>query len=634
MKIVMEKLLSSIISKSLSKEIKKISTEGYSVYELEADVTIPAEYILMMHFIGEIDIEVQNKIKKYILKLQNKEGGWPLFYDGESNISATVKAYYALKLSGIKANDRLMLRAKEVILKNGGAEKSNVFTKISLAMFGQISWNAVPVMPIEILNLPKWFPFSLSKVSYWSRTVMVPLLIILFKKPLANNPNGTSIKELFKDNLNSKVILNNRNFQSILFLIIDKILRKIQMLFPKDNKRKCLELAYSWIKVRSNSEDGLGAIFPAMVNAYIALSIDRENRFVKETKLARTAIDKLLVIKKDEAYCQPCVSPVWDTGWVAYGMLENKKDIKKSINWLLKKEIKTKGDWSSNRPNLAPGGWAFQYNNSFYPDVDDSALIGMVLDRYNRKNPSKEISESIERTRKWILGMQSKNGGWGSFDADNTYYYLNHIPFADHGALLDPPTVDVTARCLSFLAQIDNKSDKEKIIKATNYIVSEQEKNGSWFGRWGTNYIYGTWSALSALNLVEFKEKRNVIDSAINYLKKKQREDGGWGEDGSTYVKKFKDKVKESTPSQTSWAILGLLSVGEIKSSEVERGIKYLVKNFSENSSWEEKPYTAVGFPKVFYLKYHGYSKYFPILAISKYQNLLKSNLQKNIYGV
>ena len=634
MKIVMEKLLSSIISKSLSKEIKKISKEGYSVYELEADVTIPAEYILMMHFIGEIDIEVQNKIKKYILKLQNKEGGWPLFYDGESNISATVKAYYALKLCGIKANDRLMLRAKEVILKNGGAEKSNVFTKISLAMFGQISWNAIPVMPIEILNLPKWFPFSLSKVSYWSRTVIVPLLIILFKKPLANNPNGTSIKELFKDNLNSKVILNNRNFQSILFLIIDKILRKIQMLFPKDNKRKCLELAYSWIKVRSNSEDGLGAIFPAMVNAYIALSLDKENRFVKETKLARTAIDKLLVIKKDEAYCQPCVSPVWDTGWVAYGMLENKKDIKKSINWLLKKEIKTKGDWSSNRPNLAPGGWAFQYNNSFYPDVDDSALIGMVLDRYNRKNPSKEISESIERTRKWILGMQSKNGGWGSFDADNTYYYLNHIPFADHGALLDPPTVDVTARCLSFLAQIDNKSDKEKIIKATNYIVSEQEKNGSWFGRWGTNYIYGTWSALSALNLVKFKEKRNVIESAINYLKKKQREDGGWGEDGSTYVKKFKDKVKESTPSQTSWAILGLLSVGEIKSSEVERGIKYLVKNFSENSSWEEKPYTAVGFPKVFYLKYHGYSKYFPILAISKYQNLLKSNLQKNIYGV
>lgn len=634
MEIVMEKLLSSIISKSLSKEIKKISKEGYSVYELEADVTIPAEYILMMHFIGEIDIEVQNKIKKYILNLQNKEGGWPLFYDGESNISATVKAYYALKLSGIKENDRLMLRAKKVILKNGGAEKSNVFTKISLAMFGQISWNAIPVMPIEILNLPKWFPFNLGKVSYWSRTVIVPLLIILFEKPLANNPNGTSIKELFKDNSNSKIILNNRNFLSILFLIIDKILRKIQILFPKDNKRKCLELAYSWIKVRSNSEDGLGAIFPAMVNAYIALSLDRENRFVKETKLARTAIDKLLVIKKDEAYCQPCVSPVWDTGWVAYGMLENKKDIKKSIDWLLKKEIKTKGDWSSNRPNLAPGGWAFQYNNSYYPDVDDSALIGMVLDRYNRKNPSKEISESIERTRKWILGMQSKNGGWGSFDADNTYYYLNHIPFADHGALLDPPTVDVTARCLSFLAQIDNKSDKEKIIKATNYIVSEQEKNGSWFGRWGTNYIYGTWSALSALNLVEFKEKRNVIDSAINYLKKKQREDGGWGEDGSTYVKKFKDKVKESTPSQTSWAILGLLSVGEIKSSEVERGIKYLVKNFSENSSWEEKPYTAVGFPKVFYLKYHGYSKYFPILAISKYQNLLKSNLQKNIYGV
>ena len=588
----------------------------------------------MMHFIGEINIEVQNKIKNYILRLQNKEGGWPLFYDGESNISATVKAYYALKLAGVKENNRLMLSAKKIILQKGGAENSNVFTKISLAMFGQISWKTIPVMPIEIVNLPKWFPFSLDKVSYWSRTVIVPLLIILFKKPLANNPNGTNIKELFKDNLNIKTILNNRNFLSILFLIIDKILRKVQIILPKDNKRKCLELAYSWIKVRLNSEDGLGAIFPAMVNAYIALSLDKKNRFVKETQLARTAIDKLLVIKKDEAYCQPCVSPIWDTGWVAYGMLENKKDIEKSINWLLKKEIKTKGDWSSNRPNLAPGGWAFQYNNSYYPDVDDSALIGMVLDRYNRINPSKKISESIERTRKWILGMQSKNGGWGSFDADNTYYYLNHIPFADHGALLDPPTVDVTARCLSFLAQIGNESDKEKIIKATNYIVSEQEKDGSWFGRWGTNYIYGTWSVLSALNLVEFKGKKNVIDSAINYIKKKQRKDGGWGEDGSTYSKQFRYKVKESTPSQTSWAILGLLSVGEIKSIEVERGINYLVKKFSKNSSWEEKPFTAVGFPKVFYLKYHGYSKYFPILAISKYQNLIKSNFQKNIYGV
>ena len=627
-------LLSNIISQSKKNISNKIKNDGHSVYELEADVTIPAEYILMMHFLGEIDLKIEEKIKNYILKIQNEEGGWPLFFDGESNLSATVKAYFALKLSGLNENDENMLKAKKLIIKKGGAERSNVFTKILLCMFGEISWKVIPSMPIEIMNLPKWFPFNLGKISYWSRTVLVPLLIIIHKKPVANNPTGRNISELFVNRNSEKMFMDDKSFLSKIFFLFDKILKKIESGFPKKNREYCIDLAYDWICKRLNSTDGLGAIFPAMVNTLVALTLHDSKHFKREIVFARQAIDKLLVIKEEFAYCQPCVSPVWDTGWVAYGMIENNVDIKNSVDWLLSKEINSYGDWSDTKPFLKPGGWAFQYSNSFYPDVDDSALVGMVLDRYNRKNPSKKVSKAIERTRLWIKGMQSNNGGWGSFDCDNTFSYLNKIPFADHGALLDPPTVDVTARCLSFLAQLNNSNDIEEIKKATRYILSEQEKDGSWFGRWGTNYIYGTWSALSALSLVDFKDKDKVFNLATNFLKTKQRNDGGWGEDGATYDLAYKDLAKASTPSQTAWAILGLISAGQIHSKSVKEGISYLANLFSKKRRWEEKYYTAVGFPKVFYLKYHGYSEYFPFLAVSRYNNFIHKNYQKNSYGV
>ena len=626
--------LSKFTSKVLKQEVNKINKDGSFVYELEADVTIPAEYILMMHFIGKINIKLQEKIVVYILRTQNSEGGWSLFFEGETDISATVKAYYALKLSGFNPKSNAMVKAKNLILKLGGAENVNVFTKITLALFGQISWNCIPVMPIEIMKLPKWFPFHLNKISYWSRTVLVPLLIILHEKPIANNPSGTGISELFINNFYSRLIISQeKSFWSKGFFIIDKVIRIFQPYFPKDNKNKCIEDAYNWILIRLNGRDGLGAIFPAMVNSLIALTIDKKNRFKSEIVIVTEAINKLLIVKKDEAYCQPCVSPIWDTGWMGHVLMENNIKTEKSINWLLKKEIRSAGDWSEIKPNLKPGGWAFQYNNSFYPDVDDSALIGMFLDRYNKKAKSKTIRNSIQRTRKWIIGMQSKNGGWGSFDANNNYSYLNHIPFADHGALLDPPTADVTARCMSFLAQINNEEDRDVIDKAVRYIISEQEADGSWYGRWGTNYIYGTWSVLSALNIIDFKEKNEVIEKSISYIKNKQRIDGGWGESGKSYYEGDDKKSNFSTPSQTAWAILALMSVGEINSIEVSKGIRYLINSYSKEY-WEESYYTAVGFPKVFYLKYHGYSKYFPLLAVSRYLNLSKSNHLKTSYGV
>ena len=628
--------LTRFINKNLELEKKKINPKGYSIYELEADATIPSEYILMMHFLGKIDHNIQGKITKYLIRNQNIEGGWPLYFNGETDISATVKAYYALKLSGLNINSKLMVKARDLILKKGGAENSNVFTRITLALFEQIPWQAVPAMPIEIMLLPKFFPFHLNKISYWSRTVLVPLLIILNKKPQANNPNCIGIKEIFKKDPNKikKPSLNQKNLLSVFFHSIDLILKKIDCTFPQKKRNRSIDLAYKWIIERLNYHDGLGGIFPAMVNSLIALHIKDKNPYKKEIKIARQAIDKLLVIKENEAYCQPCLSPIWDTGWVGQTMIENEQNIDKTINWLLEKEINTDGDWKNKRPNLKPGGWAFQFNNHFYPDVDDSALIGMLFHRYNKKFQKKKITESIERTRKWIIGMQSKNGGWGSFDADNTYSYLNYIPFADHGALLDPPTADVTARCISFLAQLNNKKNEAFIKKGVEYLLEQQEDDGSWFGRWGTNYIYGTWSVLSALNLVEFNDKKNVIEKAVNYIKKKQRTDGGWGEDGKTYNDKYKGLAKSSTPSQTSWAILGLIASGEIKSDEVSNGVKYLIKQNIKKNGWQEDYYTAVGFPKVFYLKYHGYSQYFPLLAISRYKNILSSNSHKPIFGV
>ena len=618
-----------LLKNQASKKLK----EGCYVYELEADTTIPSEYILMTHFFGAINLSLQSKMVKYIWKRQNKDGGWPLFFDGESDISASVKAYYALKLSGESENLKHMIRAKSFILKVGGIEKANVFTKISLALFGQISWDSTPFMPIEIIKFPYWFPFNIYKISYWSRTVLVPLLIIMNRKPLASNPNKISVDEIFIDPKNKykKInLLSEKNFFSKFFLFLDSFARYFFPIVPKQFKNYCELKAINWTIKRLNGEDGLGGIFPAMVNSLIALHTINKKKYAKQIEIARKAIDRLIVIKKDFAYCQPCFSPVWDSGWMGLVHLENKQDVEGLVNWFLKKEIKTNGDWSYRKKKMKPGGWAFQFNNEFYPDVDDTALVGMFLDRYNRKKKSKSVTSSIERTRKWILSMQSDNGGWGAFDINNTYNYLNSIPFADHGALLDPPTADVSARCLSFLKQLNNPDDKVSINKAIKYLLSEQEKDGSWYGRWGTNYIYGTWSVLSALNIVDFKEKKEVFEKAKNYLKKMQRKDGGWGEDGKSYYKGHENTVKKSTPSQTSWALMGLLAAGEIGSLEVENGLKYLT---NKNLKFSEDSYTAVGFPKVFYLKYHGYAEYFPLLAISKIKNQLKKNSIFPNYG-
>ncbi|MBS0642155.1 MAG: squalene--hopene cyclase, partial [Proteobacteria bacterium] len=370
----------------------------------------------------------------------------------------------------------------------------------------------------------------------------------------------------------------------------------------------------------------LGAIYPAMANSvmmYHTLGYAPDH---PEAATAWASVRKLLVVQEDRAYCQPCLSPVWDTGLAGHAMIEAGIPTQTACDWLIPNQINdVVGDWAVRRPGLRPGGWAFQYANPHYPDVDDTAVVGMLLHR----NGDPRYAHAIDRAREWIIGMQSSDGGWGAFEPENTHAYLNHIPFADHGALLDPPTADVSARCVSFLAQIGMQPDDPVMAKALAYLRREQERDGSWFGRWGTNYIYGTWSVLCALNAAGVPPEDPAMQRAVAWLASVQREDGGWGEDEESYGDAPHGLYKESTPSQTAWAVLGLMAAGAVEHPAVARGIAYLAATQRADGEWTELPYTAVGFPRVFYLRYHGYRLYFPLLALARYRNLIRGNARR-----
>jgi len=614
--------------------------DGHWLYDLEADATIPAEYVLLNHFLGEPEPEREAKLAVYLRRIQSdRHHGWPLFHDGDFDMSASVKAYYALKLAGDDPEEAHMVRAREAILAYGGAANANVFTRITLALFDQVPWRAVPVMPIGIMLLPKWSPFHIMKVSYWSRTVIAPLLILMSQKPSAANPHKVDIRELFTvpPDEERRYMINHTGAKlGYAFLALDWVLRRVEPLFPPRYRRRAIDKAVSFITKRLNGEDGLGGIFPAMANTVMAFRTLGYADDYPDYAVARDSIRKLLIENEDEAWCQPCLSPVWDTALAMQALMEAGEEptsdaMNKATEWIRDLQITdVRGDWANKTPGLEPGGWAFQYRNDFYPDVDDTAVVGMALDRADPK----VNAEVIRRATDWIVGMQSKNGGWGSFDVDNTHYYLNHIPFADHGALLDPPTADVSARCLSFLTQADYPKDHPAVTAAIAYLRAEQEEDGSWFGRWGTNYVYGTWSVLSAFNVAGIPSDDPAVRKAVNWLQLQQRADGGWGEDGATYWPEKKSEAKTSTATQTSWALLALMAAGEVDTSAVRDGIGYLMDAPHADGKWDEKHYNAVGFPKVFYLMYHGYPVYFPLWAMARYRRLRDGNAAVTSFGM
>ncbi|GAL97601.1 squalene-hopene cyclase [Acetobacter tropicalis NRIC 0312] len=625
---------------------KRQQADGHWVYELEADATIPAEYVLLEHYLDRIDDALEQKIGNYLRRIQSKDhGGWPLYHNGKFDLSASVKAYFALKAVGDDINAPHMRRAREAILDHGGAERTNVFTRCQLALFGDAPWRATPVMPVELMLLPRKAFFSVWNMSYWSRTVVAPLLVLAALKPIAINPRQIHVRELFvtppevvKDWIRGPY----RSVWGRVFKGLDTVLRPVLPFIPTQTHDKAIKAAVDFIEPRLNGEDGLGAIYPAMANVvmmYRALGVpDEDPRAVTAWK----AVQKLLVIKDDEAYCQPCVSPIWDTGLSGHAMLEAASgpngvapeetltELRKASAWLRDKQIlDVKGDWAINKPDLAPGGWAFQYGNDYYPDVDDTAVVGMLLHREG--DPAN--AEALERARQWIIGMQSTNGGWGAFDIDNNKDLLNHIPFADHGALLDPPTADVTARCISFLAQLGHVEDQAVIDRAIEYLRKDQEEDGSWFGRWGTNYIYGTWSVLCAFNAAGISHDDPAVVKAVEWLRSVQGADGGWGEGCESYEGGAHGTYGESLPSQTAWATLGLMAAGRRDDPAVAKGMAWLAEQQDENGEWHEDPYNAVGFPKVFYLRYHGYKQFFPLMALARYRNLESSNTRRVAFG-
>jgi len=618
--------LDTAITRACGALLSQQAEEGYWCWPLEADCTIPSEYILMMHFMNEIDGALEAKLAHYVRKRQMDEGGWALYHGGHFDISGSVKAYYALKLAGDDVRSEHMARARALILTHGGAARANVFTRITLAQFGQVPWYAIPFMPVELMLVPRWFPLTINKVSYWSRTVMVPLLALCSLKVRARNPSGMGISELFvRPPFEERRYFPVRSFTNWVLFRLERLGLKLERFIPKWLRARALKKAEAWVVERLNGMGGLGAIFPAMVNAYELLDALGYAPDHTDRRTALLAIQRLLLIGEDEAYCQPCVSPIWDTGLACLALQEvdkkgTEKAVFRALSWMRERQLLDEpGDWREMRPNLAGGGWPFQFENSHYPDLDDTSVVAWSMEEASDET----FAYAIGRAAEWVAGMQCKNGGFGSFDVDNTHYYLNEIPFADHGALLDPPSSDVTARCITLLARASSDGRyHDAIARAVDYLRTEQEAHGAWFGRWGTNYIYGTWSVLIGLKAAGVDHQDPSVRRAVAWLLRTQRSDGGWGESNDCYHDPaLAGQGVRSTTFQTAWALLGLLAAGECDSESIARGIQFLLRHQEPDGLWTDEEFTAPGFPRVFYLKYHGYAKYFPLWALACYRN-------------
>lgn len=614
--------------------LRERQKDGHWCYPVESDATVPAEHILMMHFMDEIDDKLSDKLCNYLLEIQMDEGGWTLYYGGEIDMSCSVKAYYALKLSGHSPDEPCMKRARETILAHGGAARVNVFALIDLWQFEQLPDHACPYLPPEMILLPNWSPVDLSKFSYWARTTIVPLTILMANKARARNPRGINIRELFvRPPEQEPDFFPGRSVLNRVFKGLEWTGRRVfEPVVPSPLRQHAMRRAEEWMIERLNGEGGIGAIFPAMKNAYEALA---ELGYAHDHPYrvhARQAILDLVEHETNErAFTQPCLSPIWDTALATHALQQSEglaqkpsQPVIRALDWLTDRQILVEpGDWRDNHPNLRGGGWAFQYRNDYYPDLDDSCVVAWAMHNANHDG---RYSFEIRRATDWLCGMQSSNGGFAAFDSDNNKEYLNEIPFADHKSQLDPPTADVTARLLTLTGILQRDGDEKTMEKALAFLKREQEEDGSWFGRWGTNYVYGTWSALQALAALGEDPRQSYIQRAIHWLEGQQNEDGGWGEDNGSYFDPPRGDNSISTTFQTAWALMGLMAWGEYDSPTIRRGIGFLLNRQDEDGLWWDKQHTAPGFPAFFYLKYHGYTRYFPLWALARYRNLKRGD--------
>jgi squalene-hopene/tetraprenyl-beta-curcumene cyclase len=608
--------------------------DGYWCGELEADTTLESDYIAIHTLLGTGNPSRMQRAVPEIIRHQNADGGWPIYTGGPSNISASVKAYFALKLMGYKPDHPVLERARTKILEMGGATECNTFTKIYLCFLGQYDWEAVPAVPPEIVLFPNWFWFNLYEISSWSRAILVPLSIAYAKKPFKKISAEMGIDELFVGGRHGKHLhlkwaskkISWRNF----FLILNRVVHFCERFHIRPLRYLALKKTERWMLERFEKSDGLGAIFPGILNSIVALrclgySTDDPQVIRALSEFEKLGIDEPGIADHSEPTfrMQPCMSPVWDTALALFalgesGVSKNDPRMLKAADWILSKEVRNKGDWAVKVPNVAPGGWYFEFNNEFYPDVDDSAMVLLGLDKV--ENPRERYQHEVsQRAIDWIFAMQCKNGGWASFDKDNTRMVFQNIPFADHNAMLDPPTVDITGRVLEMLAAYGVTGDDKRVKKAIKFILSEQEPDGSWFGRWGVNYIYGTMLVLRGLQAMGVDHHEPYVQQGAEWLRMVQNSDGGWGETCGSYDDATTRGIGPSTPSQTAWAIMGLLAAGDTRSESIQRGILYLLETQRPDGHWDEDQYTGTGFPRVFYLAYHLYRDYFPLIALSTY---------------
>jgi squalene-hopene/tetraprenyl-beta-curcumene cyclase len=623
--------------------------DGYWCGELEADSMLESDYIFVHTLLGTGDRGRMERAVNEILRHQNEDGGWSIYPNGPSNISLGVKAYFALKLMGWSADHPVLVKAREWILANGGVTEVNTFTKIYLCFMGQYEYDAVPAVPPELILFPKWWYFNIYEISAWSRAIVVPLSIAYAKKPFKKLTPEQGIDELFvggRENANlylkwdKKKIIGWRN----IFLAADRVAHWAERVHIRPLRKMALKKAEKWMLERFEKSDGLGAIYPAMLNALIALACLGHTPDDPQFIRAMDEFEKLGIDNPEGEpdyptptfRMQPCSSPVWDTAQAVYvlgeaGISKTDPRMIKAADWLMSKEVRTKGDWAMSMPDVQPGGWYFEFNNEFYPDVDDSAQVLLALNNVTHPRERNQVDVS-QRALDWIFAMQCKNGGWASFDKDNTKMIFEYIPFADHNAMLDAPTVDITGRILEMLASYGYTRRDKRVEKAIQFVLKEQESDGSWFGRWGVNYLYGTFLVLRGLEAMGMWNHEPAIQQAAEWIRMVQNADGGWGETCTSYDDPTLRGIGPSTPSQTAWAVLGLLAAGDTRSDSVAKGIRWLVTKQTETGTWDESAagrnseavYTGTGFPRVFYLAYHLYRDYFPLLALTTYKRAME----------
>jgi len=622
--------ISQAINRAQENLLRQQKDDGHWCGELIVDSTLCSDYVLFMHWCGEVDGQLQRRCVQHILKRQLLDGGWNIYHGGPSEINASVKAYFALKLAGCSADAPFMHEARANIMRLGGIPQMNTFSKLYLALLGQFPWKYLPTIPAEMVLLPSWAPFHIYKMSSWSRAMLMPLAIINHFKPTRVLPGEKQLHELYpigteQSDLRlprSERFWTWRNF----FLRVEDVLKFLHPLGLRPMRRRALEKAERWMVERiGEGSDGLAAVYPAMLNSLIALRALGYSKTNPVYAKAERDFAGLFVDDPEDFRIQPCLSPIWDTSINIISLAESGVSpehpaLQRAADWLINKEVRIRGDWAVNNSHPEASGWAFEYNNIYYPDTDDTAMVLMAL-RLVRPNDPQSLNELFRRALGWQLSFQCRDGGWGAFDKDVTTPWLEDMPFADHNAILDPTCSDLTARTLEMLGYIGFDSKTRSVRDAKQYLIDTQDEDGSWYGRWGVNYIYGTWQVLRGLRAIGQDMTQDWILRGRDWLESCQNNDGGWGETCGTYENPSTKGIGESTASQTAWAIMGICACGDLDRPSIQRGLRYLLSSQKPDGSWDEEQITGTGFPRVFYLKYDMYRQNFPLLALATYVN-------------